>query len=1467
MQAIPTSLKSSSQSRTVVAAVLLFVLTFGLFGAAAKAQNIVVTQATQLGTMSSGGAQSGTVPAGVTMAVNSLGDLIVSNTFGNQILLFAPNSTTATVLGTTSNPNGVAVDAQNNLFIAFSYDPVVVKIPFVNGAYATIGAPVPNSTPYPAGTPNCTGNDTAECVMNNVTAGGADVASMLFDAKGDMFFSTGNSTGGAGTNNTIFECTASCLYAMGSTPAPTMVYQEPAASNQLNIGGLAFDASGDLFFTDSAISSTTAQESISSNLNELVFTAGTGFATSPTVIYTYTPAGTNAAFGAEIDGVSVAANGTVYIVIESPQSSQTGSPATGIFAFPPASGKYSSSTMYLVSSQANDASSPTTSGKLLAGDAFGNLYEVASDANATVYKISVNNVTAPPSALNVASTVANVVTYLNDSTCTSTPTATLTLTGASASAFTAATTGSCTPTSTGNASYATTITFTPTAVGTATATLGLMDSTSNSGSATISGTGAGTVATPVFSLAPGPYTGTQMVTITDATLGASIYYTTDGSTPGANTGTSMLYSGAISVASSETINAIAVDAGDTSSMVATATYSINAAGAAATPVFSPVAGTFTAPQVVTISDTSAGASIYYTTDGSAPAAGTGTSVLYTTPIIVSSTETLNAVAVVSGMSNSATATALYTINLPPSAFQNVLVNQSTQFGTLTGGGAQSGESPAGDTMAVTSAGNVIVGNTYGGEITLYTPQGVQTMLGSPSGNVSGVAVDAQNNLFIGLGYSPTLVKVPYVNGAYATITAAGSSTPACTGTDTAECMVKSVTAGGTDIISLVFDPKGDLFYSTTNSAAGGNSQNSIFECSAACLYATGASPAPVLLFQEPVASAPNTSGQLSIGGLALDASGDIFFTDSAIGTTNNQESFSSDLDELPVSSNSNTGYAATPTVIYTYTPTSNASFGAELDGVSVAPNGTVYAAMEGLTGGQTGPATGIFAFPLGSSGYSSSTMYVASTQNGKLMAGDYLGNLYIVDDSENVFEITLDNITAPTAAVTNPATATSLTTILNDGGCGTTPPTVTFAFTGTSASAFTATTTGSCNAFSPSVASFATTLTFTPTAVGTNSATLTATDSLSKTGTALVSGTGTPAPPAAMPTFTVAAGTYTTVQMVGITDTSTNAMIYYTTDGSTPAPGVGTSTLYTVPITVGATETINAIATGGGFATSPVATALYTIKLPTVAIPTFSVAAGTYTTVQTVSLADATAGAMIYYTVDGSTPTPGAGTAVLYTAPITVAANATINAIAIAAGFNNSAVASAAYVINLPPDAFTIATSTAGATITTAGGTGSATIMLGANAAFNGPISFTCSGFLPIGATCTFSPSSVTLAALASGTTQLTVTLPKTTAALHHGPSPLVPTSMLAVTLCLLGLRKRSRLQVMLLFVASVVGLSMFSGCTTTSSSFSSSSQFVVTGTGSSCPATDLTCATNPQPGGPMPTQVVESLPMILTVP
>ena len=78
------------------------------------------------------------------------------------------------------------------------------------------------------------------------------------------------------------------------------------------------------------------------------------------------------------------------------------------------------------------------------------------------------------------------------------------------------------------------------------------------------------VASPVLSLATGTYAGPQELTMSDATPGSTIHYTTDGTIP---TASSAVYGEAVSVALTTTIQAIAVLQGSTSA-VTSATLTI-----------------------------------------------------------------------------------------------------------------------------------------------------------------------------------------------------------------------------------------------------------------------------------------------------------------------------------------------------------------------------------------------------------------------------------------------------------------------------------------------------------------------------------------------------------------------------------------------------------------------------------------------------------------------------------------------------------------------------------------------------------------------------------------------------------------------------------------------------------------------------------------------------------------------------
>ncbi len=142
-----------------------------------------------------------------------------------------------------------------------------------------------------------------------------------------------------------------------------------------------------------------------------------------------------------------------------------------------------------------------------------------------------------------------------------------------------------------------------------------------------------------------------------------------------------------------------------------------------------------------------------------------------------------------------------------------------------------------------------------------------------------------------------------------------------------------------------------------------------------------------------------------------------------------------------------------------------------------------------------------------------------------------------------------------------------------------------------------------------------------------------------------------------------------------ISDTTSGATIYYTTNGTTPTTS---STQYTGPITVGSSED-KAIAAASGFANSAVGSATYTVQQGTTSTPTLLPVGGTYTAAQSVTISDATSGATIYYTTDGTPPTTSSTE---YAGPITVSASETLQAIAVASGQAMSGPATAVYTIN-----------------------------------------------------------------------------------------------------------------------------------------------------------------------------------------
>ena len=124
------------------------------------------------------------------------------------------------------------------------------------------------------------------------------------------------------------------------------------------------------------------------------------------------------------------------------------------------------------------------------------------------------------------------------------------------------------------------------------------------------------------------------------------------------------------------------------------------------------------------------------------------------------------------------------------------------------------------------------------------------------------------------------------------------------------------------------------------------------------------------------------------------------------------------------------------------------------------------------------------------------------------------------------------------------------------------------------------------------------------------------------------------------------------------------------------------------------------------YASNPREITLSDVQYKLTGAPTANPAAGTYTENQSVTLTSSTEGATIYYTTDGSEPTPTGGvpggTTQEYTAPIAVTGTegqsitTVIKAMAVKSGMQDSSVETFTYTIQIPVTEYTI-NSTAGA--------------------------------------------------------------------------------------------------------------------------------------------------------------------------
>jgi sugar lactone lactonase YvrE len=231
------------------------------------------------------------------------------------------------------------------------------------------------------------------------------------------------------------------------------------------------------------------------------------------------------------------------------------------------------------------------------------------------------------------------------------------------------------------------------------------------------------VATPFLNPPPGAVTNGTLVAIGTITPGATIYFTTNGTTP--TTG-SPIYAGPLTFQGSLTVEAVGVESGYNSSAIVSGSYSL---AKAATPTFNPPIGPITNGTSIALACSTPGSTIYYTLDGSTP---TSNSFVYASPFPINSGTTVTAFAAASGYANSGAASVLY-------GFKSV---ESTVVSTVATGLS----SPR--SVCVDSSGDLYVANTGVNSVRRISTLGQATDVLYASGP-TGICIDSVGNLYVG----------------------------------------------------------------------------------------------------------------------------------------------------------------------------------------------------------------------------------------------------------------------------------------------------------------------------------------------------------------------------------------------------------------------------------------------------------------------------------------------------------------------------------------------------------------------------------------------------------------------------------------------------------------------------------------------------------------------------------------------
>jgi N-acetylneuraminic acid mutarotase len=820
-----------------------------------------------------------------------------------------------------------------------------------------------------------------------------------------------------------------------------------------------------------------------------------------------------------------------------------------------------------------------------------------------------------------------------------------------------------------------------------------------------------TAPAPTFMPPPGTYKGTEYVSISDAEASATIYYTTDGTPP---TPSSTPYTGPVKLTwSSETLQAIAVAPGLLPSTAAVATYMLNGPTStpAATPVFSPGGGTFAKTQAVTISDATPGAAIYYTTDESTP---TTSSNLYAGPITVSTTNTLKAIAVEAGYLNSAMATATYTI-LPGTTTLTITGSNPYSMTCLvsvpvlpsvTGptGKVTFTDSSMGQTLGTVTLGAATIARSFQAAAT-YKAGDVPTGIAFGDFNGDGKLdlvitnnADASVSILLNNGdgtFHPQVVYAVFKgplgvsvgdfngdgkldlavangsNGTVSVLLGNGDGTFQKQTTYSSASYPRGIVVGD-------FNGDGKLDIAATNSTANelsillGNG-NGTFQ--AHKLSVLGGNPQGIVTGffagnQQPLdlVVANNSASTLSV----LAGNGDGTFQSQSV-ISNEVGTYPTSIATADFNGDGNLDLAITSRNLVTvllgngdgtfqYSPALAVSV-SPVNPVSIAAgdfNGDGIPDLAVTDGNSSSvlilTGNGDGTFQVGSS-------YAVGSGPIGMVAADLNGDGNLDLATVNSKADTVSVLLGFQAALTSPTLANVSVNV------GTLPGHALHCSYSGDAN-YPASTSNMVSESYPQVAT---------------------------------------------PVFSLLAGDYPAAQQVSISDATAGAVLYYTSDGSTPTTN---STKYTGPIAVSSAVKLKAIASLFGYAQSAIAEVTYEIA----AAPSFASSSsavrlvsgaggpgarlmvrsprweerpGVSSAPQTVTISDQTPGATIYYTTDGTTPSTNSAT---YTAPISVAKTTTVHAFATAAGYVNSPVTAATYTVT-QASAPTVALATSASTI------------------------------------------------------------------------------------------------------------------------------------------------------------------------